>query len=687
MITQKINPHVQSSFSAPKQMSIAANGKAFKIIASSLYKNIHKAILVEYCQNQNDSHIKAKNSDQFIVDLPTAFNPILKFTDFGVGMSPEFVENEYLSVFTSTKDKNNKESGGWGCGRISLLGMVDSYILTTIYSGKKHIYNLFFNNDGIPCLNKIGEEKTKDRNGVIVECAVNHTDINHLRNNLNVLKWFPNPPLVKVGEEIIKIDPIKKGIIFGEDWYFPADKQYKSYIHSGCYAYEIDASNLDFTQQQKSLLESGVVIQVPIGKVSVNASRESISWDDATFKFVKNKLNDILIELHEKYSKLISGQTTYYLACKEYNKIITSPDIQNTQLKNVFDKIDFKWNNENVKKYFNIISTKRIPNPNVNPDPTNRTKIWPAEISEPLFNELTQYYWIDYEKRMANIRNPHSMGCDHILIYKDIHTSYWKTRVKNFIRETSKKILYVDSNNFDEFFKLNRLEGIEVIKLSSLPKPNIVRSKSASSDNKIFRFKETYRWCAKNTDRWESADIEGIEYYVPIKNYEAELGNSNLLTLIEYARKVNLISKDTIIYGIRKSYIPNLDEDCINFIDFLKKNIKKEMFYFEIVDEDNKVDLSNLTGLEKLDETKYLCPDLVSLIKNIKYLSKVLISESNFSTYNYLKGLRILNFEIEFKPVKLDIKTQKILDKHPLLNYIEKEHWSKDEVVNYINRK
>jgi hypothetical protein len=132
MIIEKEKREVLASGNT-KQMFIKANGKAFKVLASSLYKNLTMAVLREYSQNSFDSHIKAgKSNVPFKISLPTIFNPILIIEDFGTGMSPSFLEdneNGYLSVFSSTKCASDSFAGGYGIGKLSALGLVDSYII------------------------------------------------------------------------------------------------------------------------------------------------------------------------------------------------------------------------------------------------------------------------------------------------------------------------------------------------------------------------------------------------------------------------------------------------------------------------------------------------------------------------------------------------------------------------------
>lgn len=698
MITKESEHSVLTSFQTPKTMNIRANAKSFKIIASSLYKNIYKAILLEYSQNCFDSHIKAKNKDKFIIDLPTHFNPILRFTDFGTGMSPEFIEdneNGYLSVFSSTKDKSNKESGGWGCGRISILGIVDSYVLTTTYNKVKYIYNLFINEDGVPSLINIGKEDTQDQNGVVIECAVNNNDINYLLNNINVLKWFPNPPIVKNGDQIINIKPVEKSVIFGNGWYFPKEYQSRSSVHSGCYNYEIDPQNIQLNDKQKAILSSGIVLELPIGSISVNASRENIQWDNKTEQVIKNKLNDILIEIYEKYSKLILNQPNYYSACKEYIKILKPPEVSNTNLRCIFEEIDFKWNNKKVVRYINFQQSEIIPNPNTAPDQ-------PPTISVRIFNECKHFYFDNYNER---VKKYSITGLDfkenNIYVYKDCYISYWKTRIKEYCKANPTfKIIYIDANDINKFISVHNLEGIELVKISSLPKPVINRNTENNSeytDNDIFCYLDS----DDKTNRYNWSPIEDVEdfdkensskpiYYLPISGFRTILDFSYLKHLVALARKFQIIEKDCSIIGIKKGYcskyIENKKTNYINFLEYVKTAFEPKMFDSQIIESNTSNDLYYSEILKNLNESNYLCPDFQEMIKNVKELMEIKNKPNDkYADYSWLRNMSFINFDFISTPIRKDVKIQKLVDKYPLLEYINTNLWGEQKVIDYIN--
>jgi len=82
-------------------------------ILSGLYKNIHGAIIKEYCSNAWDSHKEAGKEDEpIIVKLNwstdvTNGSGALSIQDVGLGMSPETMENIYFNYLSSTKEESD----------------------------------------------------------------------------------------------------------------------------------------------------------------------------------------------------------------------------------------------------------------------------------------------------------------------------------------------------------------------------------------------------------------------------------------------------------------------------------------------------------------------------------------------------------------------------------------------------
>ena len=102
-----------------------------------------------------------------------------------------------------------------------------------------------------------------------------------------------------------------KKVLEGSNWYIhnSEDRDYGSYVLMGNIAYPISNDDLSLPYGDKSygIINSGVVISVPIGSVSMTPSRESLEFNDGTIKFLTQELKNVGDEISEEGRKLIDA--------------------------------------------------------------------------------------------------------------------------------------------------------------------------------------------------------------------------------------------------------------------------------------------------------------------------------------------------------------------------------------------
>ena len=124
-----------------KQFTIATNAKAFEILTSTLYKNVPSSIVRELISNGYDGHVRAGNVDKKIeVHAPFVFEPTFEVRDFGCSMDEETMMNVYTTFFSSTKNADNNEVGGFGLGCKLPFAYTDMFTITTYLNGKQQDY-------------------------------------------------------------------------------------------------------------------------------------------------------------------------------------------------------------------------------------------------------------------------------------------------------------------------------------------------------------------------------------------------------------------------------------------------------------------------------------------------------------------------------------------------------------------
>jgi hypothetical protein len=552
-----------------KQMLIKANGKAFKILASSLYKNLPMAILREYAQNCQSSHIlSGKEHIPFEIDLPTIFNPILRFADYGQGMAPEFIEdneNGYLSCFSSARENTNLVSSGYGLGRVSILGLIDSYIIKSYYNKKEYIYNLFTSSSGVPELMKIAESDTNRENGVIIEAAIPANEVNNFQPYIQkIFQFFDTKPIIKIGDQTIEVKSIGNSKFKGQNWFIPDSNSgyfegnYKTpVIWSGCYGYQLDYSLIhDLTDNQRKLLKTGIVLRAPIGDISTNASREAVQLDEKTIKVIKNILNDVLIDLFKKVEEEIKNNKTLIEAKKTWDKWSRSEEIY--EIRNIFKSFKFVWNGEEIvsdtikidaiKNQFELIGIGSWRSPNK----LNESRIdylVCADDTALLHNDVS-----DSEK------------------IKRIKSYFWSGNA--FIRKNN--VFCVKTPDLAAFLKEHKIEDVKVIKVSSLEKwknPNPTTSvKSSKSGAKILKWNKQSS-CSSSS--WDLIDKPKAGIYVNIDRYFVQSrggmnGSFSIVNLI--INNLETLGYKIDLYGVKTSY---LNHNLIHLEDYCKDIISK----------------------------------------------------------------------------------------------------------------
>ena len=286
------------------------NAKAFEMLARQ-YSNPIKAILQEIGANAADSHIRAGIPDRpFDVKLPNALDPHLRIRDYGIGMAREVIYNTYINYMKSDKTDTNSETGCFGIGSKTPLAYTDSFNIKTYTDGKMHLYTLGYNEKGIPELNEFAAHDTDEENGVEISFAVRSDDFRKFEETAaKVYSFFSTVPNV-TGTTSFELKTYKK-VLEGSNWYIynSDDRDYGSYVLMGNIAYPISNEDLSLPYADKSygIINSGVVISVPIGSVSMTPSRESLEFNDGTIKFLTQELKNVGDEISEEGRKLIDA--------------------------------------------------------------------------------------------------------------------------------------------------------------------------------------------------------------------------------------------------------------------------------------------------------------------------------------------------------------------------------------------
>lgn len=283
--------NVTSTFSGVEtsQFSIDMNGKMFRILLDGLYTNKILAIMRELWSNAADSHVEAgMDSIPFDCHLPSALDPTFRVRDYGVSMTHEQIMGLYATVGRSTKDESNSVVGAFGLGSKSPFAYSDSFTVIARLHGEKRTYFASIGSDGIPTIALVSTVVSDEAQGIEVSVACKPADIHTFQREAKLLSVGFDPLPNVDGVEISPVTPVfvtdnGSCAVFGNDLGISSNVA----VRQGWVIYPVENWEIRNIATKALSYKHTIVIDVPIGSVSVVASREALSMDDATIATVK----------------------------------------------------------------------------------------------------------------------------------------------------------------------------------------------------------------------------------------------------------------------------------------------------------------------------------------------------------------------------------------------------------------
>lgn len=325
-----------SGFEEEKSFTIAANGKAFRILIDKMYSNVHQAIVRELMTNAWDAHIISGNSNPFEVHAPNVMEPFFSIRDFGCAMTHDQVMNVYSRIFESTKDARDDQVGAWGLGSKTPFAYTDTFGVQVWLEGRHRVYSVFIDSKGIPKIAlALNEENDGAADGVEISFPVAPKDSGLFRKAIETISvgFDPKPIFSTTNLDIPELEPKRQGT----GW-FTFECDHANFNHPmariGCVLYPLDLAVVsEFIQSNRikceylNLLTEGrgfpsshIVLDFPIGSVEVTANREDLYYSMRTVKAIIEKFDSILTSLIDEFKSNISGSETLYetnLKCLE----------------------------------------------------------------------------------------------------------------------------------------------------------------------------------------------------------------------------------------------------------------------------------------------------------------------------------------------------------------------------------
>lgn len=364
---------------------IKSSPKTFAILSSGLYSDKIAAVVRELSCNAYDSHVDrnklidegratkhtAPQDKNIRVHFPSSFDPFFSVRDFGIGLSPEDVENIYTVYFESTKQDSNDYIGALGLGSKSPFSYAQSFNVIATKNGHRVVYTMFMNSQGIPQPAKLDEGPvesfyTEDEeipeeefyDGVEVKVPAEPNDAGSFYSAAEyVYRFFELCPELENyrGDDITYYKNIN-GVEEFIDGVYIGDSSYRSrqYAIQGNVAYPIELSQNDFNRAVRDIdkfvdnddeavdkqyqftdteiqdlykFYKGVFtdytayIKFNIGDLDVAASREELSYDASTIMAILLQLKRISDEIENKFTEHMEKFETKWDKARELMRI------------------------------------------------------------------------------------------------------------------------------------------------------------------------------------------------------------------------------------------------------------------------------------------------------------------------------------------------------------------------------
>lgn len=255
----------------------------------------------------------------FKVHLPDSWEPEFYVEDFGIGLSPEDIEQIYTSYFTSTKTESNELIGGLGLGSKTPFAYTDTFTVRSRKDGIECTYNAYICETGEPTISLMAKHETEEPNGVKVSLPVNSNDFWQFQSDAQkIYSWFRVKPELNfditptVSESVVEVVDTKGYYIHSaQAW----DNDFVVAV-MGNVAYRVNGVTRQFGEQldkgEKAFLgNNGIYVKFSIGDLDVAASRETISFDPETTKVFLERIKDCVTDFTSSTQNKIDQCETF----------------------------------------------------------------------------------------------------------------------------------------------------------------------------------------------------------------------------------------------------------------------------------------------------------------------------------------------------------------------------------------
>lgn len=571
------------------EFTIKATAKAFGILSSGLYSDKPLAIVRELSCNAYDAHVAAGKKDEpFDIKLPTTLDLTFMVKDYGTGLSHEDVINLYSTYFESTKADSDDYIGALGLGSKSPFSYVSTFNVESRFKGMKRLYAAFINENGVPSISLLGEQKSDEPNGMTISFGVKRGDEEKFRTAAaRALMYFKPCPNVKGGGANWK--PIQmKHTVHGAGWRVRECHDWNTrgpYVVQGFVAYPIDRSTLEqadgWTDELEHVFGVNIDLYVPLGQVEIAASREALQYTKRTVDNLIAAARAATKEMRVSFQKEFDKCKTRWEVAQMY------AHFRHGESSNLFNSLDyaesFKWNKKDISDEITL-NMKGI----------KSTQLYAAELSSYRNNQkiITAQRWepaSTSEKHTLHVRDDVGVYVDDL--YSNDILSQYLQNTKDIdrvyvLRGVSKKVY--DQREVDSILNAMGVTKYEVASALPYKTTRTATGYRARKVNEVlvwtgFKRKAYGRGTNRNFSRltWDrdTIDMNKVKgMYVELDRFKAVYKKKVVDMLDEVIRTADLLGlvKTQKVYGLNDKQV-KVAKACgwTNFIETVASEFNK----------------------------------------------------------------------------------------------------------------
>lgn len=737
-------PNFEKSFGIKDETFI------LQILRTNTYSDPIGSICREVVSNCRDSHREAGKAEvpvevELLEDELSNFKKQLVFRDFGVGLSPERINEVYTVYGESTKRNSNQFTGGFGLGAKTPFAYTDSFQVKTIYNGLEYTYQLVIDKSEKGKIIEISKIQSDKQNQTEVIIPLQDKDVITFTEKLirTIQFWNPRPKFI--GFENVNHSMVEKFFyrlndseVLYENKYgrFVKDENYNLHsinvlVDKIIYPLNLDSLKRDFKLDR---LQNRLVIEFDNGELDLSISREQLYYTKRTITKVQRKLDNFINvafqEVKSKINSLKTPREKFYYYHEQDSKFSTLKSnlskVKNliysfeneVALKNINHLIHYSNKYSETKKSFQNKNSSTYEVTMYYPNSFYGAKWWKFPVIIKSYRDRTNNAKIETlkSKYPEGFIIASKISLYHYLKSKD---HYYSRNKSQYIKEGKK-----DIHKFAELFDIESYKSVEKTK-----SPRVKKEKSEVAIDKSkkvfsgFKYKEGFLTRGKihknDIDKNESYIIVSFDDSSEVSDCGLTYGkiwNQNFpyfYTLIKHLDN----SKNYSVIFLCRDEIQNfkgMASDSITVEDFLKgkisKKLKDDLIISHLVQKlfsqkrleynlllkgeySSWFNTENVTlcFYEKLKSENQV-QSVKSLDRLIKILDKNNLHEDLKFNKNHVSNL--LYYITGRKIFQKDLKQFKVIDvsKFALLNYIKDYNMSSlikndlQELIDYIKK-